>query len=165
MLGLKLYHVNKWGHRGRCYGKNSHLVTRLPNCCQLTTISTDNRLRSRITFTCWRHQMETFSALPALCEGNLLLTGGFPSQRPVTRSFDAFFDLRLNKRLSKQSRRRWFETPSRSLWRHRNYTRTGQSGHHLLKQLIASLARNLLHKQVLNYMIDWILSGTNFNEI
>ena len=40
------------------------------------------------------------------------VTDGFPSQRPVTRSFDVFFDLRLNKRLSKQSRRRWFETPS-----------------------------------------------------
>ena len=39
---------------------------------------------------------------------------------PVTRSFDVFFDLRLNKRLSKQSRRRWFETQSRSLWRHCN---------------------------------------------
>ena len=36
----------------------------------------------------------------------------------VTRIFDVFFDLRPNKRLSKQSRRRWFETPSRSLWRH-----------------------------------------------
>ena len=35
-----------------------------------------------------------------------------PLQRPVTRGFDVFFDLRLNKRLSKQSRRRWFETPS-----------------------------------------------------
>ena len=43
-----------------------------------------------------------------------------PSQRPVTRSFDAFFDLRLNKRLGKQSWRRWFEMPLRSLWRHRN---------------------------------------------
>ena len=42
----------------------------------------------------------------------------FPSQRPVTRSFDVFFDVRLNKRLSKQSKRWWFETPSRSLWRH-----------------------------------------------
>ena len=42
------------------------------------------------------------------------------SQRPVTRSFDVFFDLRLNKRLSRQSRRWWFETPSRSLWRHCN---------------------------------------------
>ena len=46
--------------------------------------------------------------------------GEFPSQRPVTRSFDVFFDQRLNKRLSKQSRRRWFETPACSLWRHRN---------------------------------------------
>ena len=35
-------------------------------------------------------------------------------------SFDVFFDLRLNKRSCKQSRRRWFETPSRSLWRHCN---------------------------------------------
>ena len=42
------------------------------------------------------------------------VTGGFPSQRPVTRSFDVFFGLRLYKRLSKQSRRRWCETPSRS---------------------------------------------------
>ena len=41
-------------------------------------------------------------------------------QRPVTRSFDVFFDLRLNKRLSKQSWGWWFETPSRSLWRHCN---------------------------------------------
>ena len=65
-----------------------------------------------------RHQMETFSALLVLCEGNLPVTGEFPSQRPVTRSFEVFFDLRLNTRLSKQSRRRWFEMPSRSLWRH-----------------------------------------------
>ena len=63
--------------------------------------------------TLLRHQMGTFSALLALCEGNPPVTGGFPSQRPVTRSFD-FFYLCLNKRLSKQSRRQWFETPSRS---------------------------------------------------
>ena len=48
----------------------------------------------------WRHQMETFYALLALCTGNSLVTGEFPSQRPVTRSFDAFFHLCLNKRLS-----------------------------------------------------------------
>ena len=42
------------------------------------------------------------------------VTGLFPSQRPVTRSFDVLFDLSLNKRLNKQSRRMWFETPSRS---------------------------------------------------
>ena len=41
------------------------------------------------------------------------ITGGFPSQRPATRSFEVFFDLCLNKQLSKWSRRRWFETPSR----------------------------------------------------
>ena len=70
----------------------------------------------------WRHQMETFSAFLVLCGGNPPVTGGFPSQRPVTRSFGVFFDLSLNKRLSKQPRRRWFETPSRSLWRHSNGT-------------------------------------------
>ena len=45
------------------------------------------------------------------------LTGEFRSQRPVTQSFDVFFDLRLNTRLSKQSWGSWFETPSRPLWR------------------------------------------------
>ena len=43
--------------------------------------------------------MGAFSALLAFCEGNPPVTGGFPSQRPGTRSFDIFFDLRLNKRL------------------------------------------------------------------
>ena len=43
-----------------------------------------------------------------------------PPQRPVTRSFDVFFDLRLNKRLSKQLWGWWFETPSWSLWRQCN---------------------------------------------
>ena len=51
----------------------------------------------------WRHQMETFSALLAICAGNSPVTGEFHAQRPVTRSFDVFFDLRLHKRLSKQS--------------------------------------------------------------
>ena len=64
--------------------------------------------------------METFSVSLAHCAGNSPVTGEFPSQRPVTHSFDVFFDLRLNKRLSKQSRRRWLETPSCSLWRHCN---------------------------------------------
>ena len=54
------------------------------------------------------------------CGRNSPVTGEFPSQRPVTRSFDIFFDLFLNKRLRKQSRRRWFEIPSSSLWRHCN---------------------------------------------
>ena len=53
-------------------------------------------------------------------ERNSLVTGEFSSQRPVTRSFDVFFDLRLNKQLSKRSWGWWFETPSRSLWRRCN---------------------------------------------
>ena len=46
--------------------------------------------------------------------------GEFPAQRPVMRSFDVFFDLRPNKRLSKQPWGWWFETPLWSLWRQRN---------------------------------------------
>ena len=76
--------------------------------------------QSMLFATWWPHQIETFSALLALCADNSLVTGEFPSQRPVTRGFDVFFDLRLNKRLNKQSRRQWFETPSPSLWRHCN---------------------------------------------
>ena len=52
--------------------------------------------------------------------GNSLVPGEFPAQRPVTRSFDVFFDLRPNKRLSKQWWGLWFETPSSPLWRHCN---------------------------------------------
>ena len=66
-----------------------------------------------------RHQMEIFSTLLVLCEGNSLILGEFPSLRPVTRSFE-FFYVCLNKRLSKKSRGWWFETPSRSLWLHCN---------------------------------------------
>ena len=61
-----------------------------------------------------------FSALLALFVGNSMVTGEFPSQRPVTQSFDVFFDLRLHKRLSKQSGCQWFETQLRSYWRHCN---------------------------------------------
>ena len=70
--------------------------------------------------SCWRHQMETFSALLAICAGNSPVPGEIPAQKPVTWSFDVFFDLRLNKRLSKQSWGWWFETLSRQLWRHCN---------------------------------------------
>ena len=56
--------------------------------------------------------MKTFFALLAFCEGNPPVTGVFPSQRPVTQSFGVFFDLRQNKRLSKQSKHRWVEAIS-----------------------------------------------------
>ena len=54
-----------------------------------------------------------------LC-GEFTGPGEFPTQRPVTRGFDVFFDLRLNIRLSKQPWGWWFETLSPPLWRHRN---------------------------------------------
>ena len=65
--------------------------------------------------------MEIFRVTGPLC-GEFTGPGEFPAQRPVTRSFDVFFDRRLNRRLSKQPWGWWFETPSWSLWRHRNVT-------------------------------------------
>ena len=69
--------------------------------------------------------METFSALLAICAGNSRVPGEFPAQRPVTRSFDVFFDLRLKTRLSKQSWGWWFETLSCLSWRHCNAISAG----------------------------------------
>ena len=62
-----------------------------------------------------------FGVTGSLCKE---FTGSGATQRPVTRSFDVFFDLRLNKRLSKHSWGWWFETLSWSLWRHHNETAT-----------------------------------------
>ena len=60
-----------------------------------------------------------FRVIGPLC-GEFTGPGEFPTQRSVTRSFDVFFDLRLNKRLSKQPWGWWFEMPSWSLWRQCN---------------------------------------------
>ena len=92
----------------------SHSDTIGINWCQIW-IPISNR-----TMPWWRHQMTTFSALLAICAGNSPVPGDFPTQRPVTRICDVFFDLRLNKRLSKQSWGWWFETLSRPLWRQCN---------------------------------------------
>ena len=64
----------------------------------------------------WKH----FQRHGPFVRGISPVTGEFPTQRPVTRIFDVFFDLRLNKRLSKQSWGWWFETLSLPLWRHCN---------------------------------------------
>ena len=81
-------------------------------------------LHIRMKSSWWRHQMEIFFVLLATCVRTSPVPGDFLAQRPVTRSFDVFFDLRPNKLLSKQSWGWWFETPSCPLWRHRN----GRSG-------------------------------------
>ena len=100
---------------------NDHIFENYFTMCDFPSASLEtwNPFHKRI-ITWWRHQMETFSALRTICAGNSPVTGEIPAQRPVTRSFDGFFYLRLNKRLSKQSWDWWFGTPSRPLWRHRN---------------------------------------------
>ena len=65
----------------------------------------------------WKHFCRVTGHLGV---GNSPVTGEFPAQRPVTWSFGVFFYLPLNKCLSKQPRRWWFEMPSRTLWRHCN---------------------------------------------
>ena len=81
-----------------------------------------------ISFLWWRHQMKTFSTLLALCAGNSPVTGEFPSQKPVTRSFMFSLICRPPERLSKQLWSWWFETTSCPLWRHCN----GQLWNHKL---------------------------------
>ena len=78
-----------------CYKSANHKRSRI---CHNTLLRPGKHIEA---YTWWRHQMETFSALLAICAGNSPVPGESPSQRPVTRSFDVYFDLRLNKRLSK----------------------------------------------------------------
>ena len=74
------------------------------------------------------------SASLNFCSGNSQVTGEFHSQRPVKWSYDLLFDLHLNKRLIKQTWGWWFETQSRSLWRHCN----GQQTMCMLRSLACS---------------------------
>ena len=105
LLNSQFTYITKWCH---CFGRG------IKDACEpIVYIEVAQ-------FSWLRHQMITFSALLAICPGNSPVTGEFFAQRPVTRSFDVFFDLRLNKRLSKQSWCWWFEMPSRPLWRHCN---------------------------------------------
>ena len=112
---LKLVHF----HSRKCIWKCPENVCHLSRsqCVKLPTHHINQRC---FIISLWRHQMETFSALLAICAGNSPVTGEFPPQRPLTWSCGVFFDLRLNKRLSKLSWGRWFKTPSRPLWRHTN---------------------------------------------
>ena len=64
---------------------------RSPECkCGLKHVHICQTLGARQP--CWRHQMETFSSLLALCAKNSSVTDEFPWQRPVTRNVDVFFD-------------------------------------------------------------------------
>ena len=95
----------------------SHRICILvPYCCGYGTLYV-----SILYMAWWRHQMETFSALLALCAVNS------PHKDQWHVELWCFFYLHLNKRLSKQSRRWWFETPSRPLWCHCNWMILGGS--------------------------------------
>ena len=87
------------------------------------------------------------------------LCGEIPPQRPVTRSFDVFFDLRLNKRLSKQSWGWWFETLSRPLWPHCNdLNRVWYRGRHipgLLDQHLGSVMPSILYTICSLAPVEW----------
>ena len=93
----------------------------------------------------WRHQMETFSALLATCAG----------QSPVTRSFDVFFDLHPNKRLSKKWWGWWFETLSRPLWHHCNgvnWTVRASSWYKDMYYMMCGIGESVLHQS----QKDWV---------
>ena len=82
----------------------------------------------------WWHQDDVikwkqFPRYWPFVRGNHRSTVNSPRKGPVTRSFDVFCDLCLNKWLSKQSWGWWFETPSRSLWRHCNVLRDSTRFH------------------------------------
>ena len=96
MLGLKLNHVSKRGSRKQTTRSEFRL-------CDFghTLISDTTPQRLRDDVIQWKH-----------CPSYWPFVKGFPSKRPVTQSFDVFFDVRLKKWLRQQSRRRWFETHS-----------------------------------------------------
>ena len=100
--------------RGLILYPPSKLNTSLsPQVLALNCVMVASRLNYLHTW--WRHQMETFSALLTICAVNSPVTGEFPTQRPVPRGFDVFFNLCLNKRFSKQSWGWCFEMSLRSL--------------------------------------------------
>ena len=107
------------------YGRNHPRIC--PQCWLIA-----NRLFDHPHTLCRLYDMMTssngniFRVTGPLC-GEFTGPGEFPTQRPVTQSFDVFFDLRLNRRLSKQPWGWWFETLSWSLWRHRNEDQLNRS--------------------------------------
>ena len=106
-----------WNHANGELGMTPVIHSRLFLITELTRVTTEISSFHDDVIK-WR----LFSALLALCAGNSPVTGESSSQRPVTRSFAVFFDLRLNKRLGKHSWGWWFDTPSHPLWRHCDVT-------------------------------------------
>ena len=120
MIASHIFHMSLAGGANMTPGRHiSNTVLSLLEAPDATTLSKALLFRAilRITgalivcYTWWRHQMETFSRYWPFVRGIHRSPVNYPpTQRPVTRSFDVFFDLRLNKRFSKQSSGWWFET-------------------------------------------------------
>ena len=130
------------------------------HCNVCSKLLLDEETLQGIYASWWRHQIETFSTLLAICVGNSSVTGEFPAQRPVTWSFDVSFDLSLNERLGKQSWGWWFETPSHPLWRHSNVNSTGRTNSSwVLKHMWAYLGTF----SVVKIYITWTVLPNNWN--
>ena len=99
--------------REKHFGVCIYFSPNLANFHPVTTFATARERWAHDDVIKWKH-------FPRYCPLCGEFTGKFPSQKPVTRSFDMFFDLRLNKRLSNQRSGWSFETPLCSLWRHCN---------------------------------------------
>ena len=105
-----------------------------------------------------------FRVTGPLC-GEFTGPGEFPTQRPVTRSFDVFFDLRPNKRLSKQWPGWWFETLSRPFWRHRNALSQNSQ---FFRKGVKGDWRNMLTQEMSDYVDEVVMQrcpkGLHFDE-
>ena len=93
--------------------------------------------------------METFSALLARCAGNSLVSVEFHSQSPVTRSFDVFFDLSLNKRLGKNRE-------AGDLRRHRAHYDVTAMAASMCDMTVSTAFRNTTHLCRLTDIFVWI---------
>ena len=110
------YQVKAW--LSQASSQISVSLTPLLTCHVTTTIRLAITGATRVRDSMMTSSNGNISVLLAICAGNSPVDGEFPAQRPVTRSFDVFFGLHPNKRLSKQSWGWWFKTLSCSLWRH-----------------------------------------------
>ena len=144
------------GHRSNTSVSDRYRIDADPMVFAIWEVSQTKRCGQKLLHHCWYQTMMTssngniFRVTGPLC-GEYTGPGEFPTQRPVTRSFDVFFDLRLNKGLSKQSWGWWFETPSGPLWRQCNVISLLVPD---AKPCIYMLSRGALHR-VSQLFIHW----------
>ena len=123
--------VDKTGKHGRMPASSNFYAVYHSGSWITLKVTTYEHIICLTTWTVKKSIFHIKSPLMTSSSGNIFRVTGllcgefigpdeFPSQRPVMRSFDVFFDLCLNKQVSKQSWGWWSETPSSSLWRQCN---------------------------------------------